>query len=129
MNKSLNSLWGKINTKEEAVKVIKDISNGVYALSAITFLASFILGLSLIIDAILMGLLAFLLRKYKSRVFGVILFFYSLVVLSVTAFNRLGGEFGGGSNLILALIFVWFGIRALQATFKLHELISTTPPK
>ena len=119
--KKKNAWYGKIETKEEALKVIKDASNGFYFLAALqVVLGYFIMGTEAIIDGVLFAVCAFLLRKFNSRVVAVILLLLSIGGLVVTAINKFGGG-TGGQNLILAVIMIWTSIRAIQATFGLRK--------
>ena len=117
-----NAWFGKIETKEEAIKVIKNSSNGFYFLAALQIVIGyFLLGLPAIIDGVMFGVLAFLLRQFRSMVVAVLLLLLSVGGVVVTAMNQFGGG-TGGRNTILALIIIWVSVRAMQATFKLHKL-------
>ena len=117
-----NAWFGKIETKDEALKVIKDSSNGFYFLAALQIIIGyFLLGLPAIIDGVMFGVLAFLLRQFRSMVVAVLLLLLSVGGVVVTAINQFGGG-TGGRNTILALIMIWVSVRAVQATFKLHKL-------
>lgn len=119
--KKKNAWYGKIETKEEALKVIKDASNGFYFLAALQIvLGYFIMGTEAIIDGVLFAVCAFLLRKFNSRVVAVILLLLSVGGLVVTAINQFGGG-TGGRNIILAVIMIWTSVRAIQATFGLKK--------
>lgn len=119
--KKKNAWYGKIETKDEALKVIKDASNGFYFLAALQIvLGYFIMGTEAIIDGVLFAVCAFLLRRFNSRVVAVILLLLSIGGLVVTAINKFGGG-TGGRNIILAVIMIWTSIRAIQATFGLRK--------
>lgn len=116
-----NVWFGKIETKEEAIKVIKDSSNGFYFLAALQIVISyFLLGLPSIIDGVIFAVFAFLLRQFKSMVVAVLLLLLSVGGLVVTGINKFGGG-TGGQNLILAVIMIWVSVRAIQATFGLKK--------
>lgn len=128
--KKKNSWFGKIETSEEAVKVIKDVSIGFYVLAALQIVAGyFILGIPAIIDGVIFAVCAFLLRKFNSRVVAIILLLLSIGSLVITGINKFGGG-AGGRNLFLAVIMIWVSIRAIQATFALKKFKSKniTPP-
>lgn len=119
--KKKNSWFGKIETKDEALKVIKDASNGFYFLAALQIvLGCFIMGMEAIVDGVIFAVCAFLLRKFNSRVVAVILLLLSIGGLIVTGINKFGGG-SGGQNLFLAVIMIWVSIRAIQATFGLKK--------
>ena len=119
--KKKNAWYGKIETKEDALKVIKDASNGFYFLAVLQIaLGYFIMGTEAIIDGAIFAVCAFLLRKFNSRVVAVILLLLSIGGLIVTGMNKFSGG-AGGQNLILAIIMIWVSIRAIQATFGLKK--------
>ncbi len=116
-----NTLFGKIETKEEALKIIKDSSNGFYFLSALEIIAGyFVIGISAIIDGIIFAICAFLLRKFNSKVVAIILLLISAMSLITTGVNKFSNG-SGGQNIFLAVIVVWISIRAVQATFALEK--------
>jgi len=117
--KKKNTWFGKIETRDEALKVIKDASNGFYFLAVLqVVLGYFIMGTEAIIDGVIFAICAFLLRKFNSRVVAVILLLLSIGGLVVTGINKFGG---GGQNLFLAVIMIWVSVRAIQATFGLKK--------
>ena len=119
--KKKNTWFGKIETRDEAIKVIKDASNGFYFLAALQIvLGYFIMGALAIVDGVIFAVCAFLLRKFNSRVVAVILLLLSVAGLVVTGMNKFGGG-SGGQNLFLAVIMIWVSIRAIQATFGLKK--------
>lgn len=114
-------LFGKIRRRDDALKVIKDASNGFYFLAAFQLvLGYFIMGVEVIIDVVIFAICAFLLRKFNSRVVAVILLLLSVAGLVVTGINKFGGG-SGGRNLLLTVIMIWVSIRAIQATFGLKK--------
>lgn len=117
-----NSWFGKIETQDEALEVIKGVSIGFYFLAVLQIVIGyFLIGLESIIDGVIYAVLAFLLRKFNSRVVAVILLLISIASIVFTGINQFAGG-TGGKNTILAVITVWASIRAIQATFKLHKL-------
>jgi hypothetical protein len=117
-----NIVWyGKIETKEEVLKIIKDVSNGFYFFAAIEIvLGYFVIGAGAIGDGVIFAILALLLRKFNSRVVAIILLLLSIGGLVVTGINRFGGG-TGGQNLLLAVMMIWISVRATQATFELRK--------
>ncbi len=116
-----NIWFGEIETREEALKVIKDASNGFYFFAGLQIvLGYFIMGASAIVDGVIFAVLAFLLRKFNSMVIAIFLLLLSVAGIVITGINRFGGG-TGGRNIILAVIMVWVSVRAIQATFKLHK--------
>lgn len=121
-SKRFKEVWlGKIETKEQAFKVIKECSNGFYFVAALGVLVSFFLGRGYLIDAVVFVILAFLLRKFKSRIVAIIMSLMSSLVIISTIMSALKIT-KGGTNMLLAVILMWISIRAVQATFKLPKL-------
>lgn len=117
-----NSMFGKIKTKEDALKVIKESSNGFFILAGIqAVLGYFVVGFSALIDAGIYALLAFFLKRFKSRVSAVILLIVSLLSLFVTFINKVENA-QGGRNTLLAIMVVFVAFRSIQATFKYYKL-------
>jgi len=112
-------MFSKIESREDALKVVKDTSIAFYWIAGITAVLTFLVGLGTLIDAVLFAVLAFLLRWFTSRVAAVVLVVLAGGGLIMTGFNRFGGG-EGGNNIIVALILFWASIRAVEATFKLH---------
>jgi hypothetical protein len=115
-----NSLWSKIETRDDALKVVKDVSIAFYVLAALQAIIGLFYDQSLLMDAALYVLLAFLLQRFRSRVVAVVLLAFALLAMLFTGQNIVGGG-PGGNNIILALIMTWAAVRAIQATFFLHK--------
>lgn len=113
--------FGKIESKEDAIKVIKDSSTGFFGLAAIQFALGLVIGMEAITDGVIYAVLALLLRKFNSRVVACLLLLLSLVAVVVTGINKFSGG-GGGRNVFLALIMIYVSVRAVQATFKYHKV-------
>lgn len=121
-SQNFKEVWfGKIETKDLALKVIKECSNGFYCVAAFGVLASFFLGAAYLVDALLFIIFAFLLRKFKSMIVALILSLLSFLGLIFTLMNVFKIS-KGGTNLLLAIMLLWMSIRAVQATFKLSKL-------
>lgn len=117
-----NNWFGKIETREEALKVIKDSSIGFYFLALLQIVIGyFLLEASAIIDGVIFAILAFLLRKFNSMVIAILLLLLSVAAVVVTGINKFGGG-SGGRNMTLAIIMIWVSVRAVQASIKLHKL-------
>ena len=120
--KKKNQWFGKIESREDALKVIKDSSNGFYVIAAIQAGIGVFLAPSMILDGVIYAVLGFLLRKFNSRVVAVLLLLFSALSVFATASNQFGRGGTGGSNIVLAVIILWAAVRAVQATFKLPKL-------
>ncbi len=113
-------LFAKIESKNIALKIIKDSSMGFFFVAALQAGLGYFITPSLIIDAILYAILAGILLKWKSRVAAVFLLLLGGAALVMTVLNKAGVTAEGGNNIILAVIIFWVAIRAVEATFKLH---------
>lgn len=119
--KEKKSGWfAKIASREDAIKVVKDTSTGFFVVAALQAALSFIVGFSVLFDAVLYVIGGFFLRRFNSRMAAVVLLVLAAVGAAVTFANKVGANLGGGNNIFLALIVLWAAIRAVEATFKLH---------
>jgi len=120
-----SSLMSKIETAEDAHKVVKETSLGFFVVAALQTAIGVVFmknpwGL---VDVTIMVVGALLLRTFNSRAAAVVLFLLALTQAGSTLANMLGVPFGGGgSNILLALVMMWIAYRAIQATFKLKSL-------
>ncbi|PYR16373.1 MAG: hypothetical protein DMF98_28150 [Acidobacteria bacterium] len=83
---------------------------------------------SLIIDAVLIAVLAFILRQWHARFAAVVLLLMSLVILGTTVANRIGVTSQGGGNIFLAVLMVLVAFRSVRATFILAKKATPAPP-
>jgi hypothetical protein len=120
----------KIETAEEARKVIKEASSGFFIVAALQAALSVVILKNLLglVDVALMVVGALLLRAFNSRAAAVGLLVLALAEAGTTFANRFGAELGGGNNVFLALVMLWIALRAVQATFKLKRLSTTLTP-
>ncbi len=116
-----NNWSGKIESKEDAIKIIKDVSNGFLVLAGIQIGLGLLIGIEAIIDGVIYAVLALLLRKFNSRVVAILLLFLSLIAAVLTGINKFGGG-QGGANIFLAFIMIYVSVRAIKATFKYNKL-------
>jgi uncharacterized membrane protein HdeD (DUF308 family) len=115
-----NSWFSKIESKEDALKVIKDTTTAFIAIAVLQAILSFFVGHSILIDGIINAGGAFFLRRFNSRVAAVVLLIVATISVGITIANLLGAELGTGTNILLAIIVFWAGVRAVEATFKFH---------
>lgn len=114
----------KIETRDDALSMIKDTSTGFFVVAGIFTAISFVLGFSLLIDAVLYAVGGFFLRRYNSRAAAVMLLIVASVGAAVTFANLAGADLGGGNNIVVAVIIFWAAIRAVEATYKLRSRFS-----
>jgi hypothetical protein len=124
----------KIESRADALKVVKDSSMAFFVVAAIQAALSFLVGSSVLIDASIYAIGGFFLRRFNSRAAAMVLLLLAALSAGVTVANRLGENLGGGNNVFLAFIVLWAAIRAVEATFKLRgryseEVASSEAPR
>jgi uncharacterized protein YecT (DUF1311 family) len=125
----------KITNKDEARRLVKTTSATFFALSALQAAVSIILMVNtgdqiayslsgealveLLLTSILFAFFAFALWYWSSRFVALTLLILSISVVVTGLSTRLGTTHGH-PNIFFALIAVWAGVRATEATFKLR---------
>ena len=64
-------MFSKIETREDALKAVRDCAGGFFVVAGLQALIGAFLAPSLIIDAVVLAVLAFILRQWRSRVAAV----------------------------------------------------------
>lgn len=113
-------MFAKIESREDALKTIKDCAMGFFVVAAIQAGLGYFIAPSLIIDAVLYAVLAGIMLKWKSRIAAVFLLVIACFAVYMTVLNRLGMAAEGGNNIFLAAIILWAAIRSVEATFKVN---------
>jgi hypothetical protein len=121
------SLMSKIESREDALKVAKEVSTAFFVLAAVQGAIGAFIMPSMIIDAILYAVLAAMLRMWKSRVVAVILLLLATASAVTTVLTKFGVAELGGGNIFLAGAVLWAGIRGVQATFLLRGRFAAAP--
>lgn len=120
------SMFAKIESREDALKTIKDCAMGFFFLAIIQSVIGYFIAPSLIIDGVLYAVLAAILLKWNSRVAALLLLLLGTAAAVSTLRNMLGITSNGGNNILLALIIFWAAIRSVEAAFKLHGKYAVT---
>jgi hypothetical protein len=105
--------FAKIETKEQAQQTVRDASVFFFVISGLQIIMAFVVGPLALIDAAVYAAGGIVLRMLESRIAAVVLLIYSglgVIVILVA-----------GRPPILAAVAVWAGVRAVDATFKLHR--------
>ena len=133
MENNKSSFWNRrFDNIEDCEIFIKEAHWFLIAMAGLTFVFSILIQQFFILlpDVIFMTLLALLLKKYQSRTVAIVIFLYSLLLSIITFGNKLNlsyaKEFGGGTNIFLAVIFVYIAFKTIQATFKLYKFRNYT---
>ncbi|MCP4418956.1 MAG: hypothetical protein GY805_20255 [Chloroflexi bacterium] len=119
-DKKKNSTFSKIESRTEALKVIKESSITFMVVGMILGAFGFFLFPETLMDAALYIILGLVLMFVKSRIAAVLLLLLSGVSVVTTFMNRLGITAVGGRNIFLAILVFWAAVKAVEATFKLH---------
>ena len=112
--------FSKIESRDDALKVVRDTSNTFFFIAVLQVALAYWIGLSMLFDAVIYAVGGFFLRRSSSRTAAVVLLLLALFGAGVTFANRTGANLGGGNNIILAIVVLWAGVRAVEVTFKLH---------
>ncbi len=118
--KKKKGMFAKIESREDALKTIKDCAMGFFVVAAIQTGLGYFIATSLIIDGVLYAVLAGIMFKWNSRVAAVFLLVLCGFAAYITLLNRLGIASEGGTNIVLMLIILWAAIRSVEATFKVN---------
>lgn len=123
------SFFGKLNSHYEALAMVKDTSNAFFIIAALqllsALLASSLIGL---LDPSLNFAGALVLRRTNSRVAATLLLLLASIATLIFLLGYTDIQFSahtGSMALIFALVGLWAGVRATEATFKLHGSLSS----
>jgi hypothetical protein len=117
--KSFN--FSPIEDRETALKIVEDCFKGFLTLAALQTVIGAFLMKKLIIDGVLIAGLACGFKLWKSRVAAILLLAIGLVAAGTTVASLMGVKDMGGRNIFLAALFVYTGIRSVQAAFALRK--------
>jgi hypothetical protein len=119
-------LFSSIKTRDDALQMINDAAIGFFLVAGVQ--AGVLLFTQQTVSMTLIyALLAVVLLKWKSRVVAILLLMVAATSLIVIILNLLGVLTEGDTNLVLTLLLLWVAIRAVEATFKLHDRFATPP--
>ncbi|HEY9626993.1 MAG TPA: hypothetical protein V6C84_06810 [Coleofasciculaceae cyanobacterium] len=111
--------FSKIESREDAERVVKGCAFVFFIVAAIQTALSFIFGYLALVYAAIYIACGFFIRKFHSRVAAIIALLLTIKGLFVTLVMVASGIISG-SSIFPALAFVWCAMRAVEATFKLH---------
>jgi hypothetical protein len=120
----MQSLFSKIETTEQAEKVIREVSILLYGLAALNFLFFVVyLGKPVYLtDVGFLVLAGLILRGSRSRCVAAVVAAYALFVGTLTVLARAGiYEGDGGRNVVLAVIVAFAAVRGVNATVIYHR--------
>ncbi len=119
-----------LQTETNATETLRTIGKWWYGLAGVNaFLGIIFLRLpdmiTLTIDLIIYVLAGYFLPRRKSRTFSVFLLIFALIMTVETFIIHLGLQEGVGGNIILALLALLMGYRAVHATFVYHARVNS----
>ena len=117
--------FSKIQNRDEAMKIAKDCSTGLFVMAGMQGVLGVWLEPMLLADAAILAIGGFFIRKSFSRTAAIIVLLLSLISFVTTFTNRFGDS-GSGSNIILTTILLWVAVRSVETTFKLHGRFKET---
>jgi hypothetical protein len=120
-------LFSSIKTREDALQMINDAAIGFFLVAGVQAGILLLTQHPVSMMALIYALLAVVLLKWKSRVVAILLFVAAATSLIMIILNLLGVLTEGDTNLVLTLLLLWVAIRAVEATFKLHDRFATPP--
>ena len=120
-------MFSTIESREDAIEMATGAAKGFLFVAVLQAVIGVALVPAALLDAAVLALLGLILLKSQSRVAAALLLLMSLGEGVVTVMNRLGMMKAGGNNVILAVIMVIVGVRAVEATFKLHGRFGKPP--
>ena len=117
---STKSLFGRLESRADAITMIQGVSTAVLIIAAIQGLVGLFVDPGLLFDAVVYGILGGVLKKHHSRVAAVLLLMVAMGTTVVTFGNKIGASSSGGKNVMLALLVTLAAARAVEAAFKLQ---------
>ncbi len=112
----------KLNTIEDCEIFVKEMSYVLYFLASLIFLAViFFKNIGNLIDVYMLILFGWSIKKYKSRAVSILIFVYSLLTCYVNFYNHIN-HLGGGQNIFLAIMFLFYSAVLIRATFLYYKL-------
>ncbi|HEX9602580.1 MAG TPA: hypothetical protein VF973_02435 [Myxococcales bacterium] len=115
--------FSKIDTRDDALEVVKVASYAFFFLAALQLVLYLVLkSAGAFLDAAIMVAGAVAVLRLHSRAAAAVLFAISCAEALVTLANMLGAHLGVGRNVILAGLMVWVAVRAIQATWALERM-------
>lgn len=116
----VTGIFKAINSLQEANAIVQHASTAFFVIAALQGTIGLIINRSLLVDAILLAVLALLLRKFRSRVAACILLIMTCVMVVTTVLTLLQIAQLGGGNIFLAVGAFLIACKSVEATFKIH---------
>jgi hypothetical protein len=126
------SFLARLTSHYDALAMVEDTSKAFFLIAALQVISVLVSGVWLgLVDAAIKTGGGLLVRKNHSRVAAVMLLVLAVITLVAVALQLEGVTVPvhtGGGSLLFALICLWAGARAAEATFKLCGSLSASVP-
>lgn len=109
-----------IDSRTQAKSMVKECAIVLFFLAVLQAVLAIAQGPSLLPAVGVWTIAGLLLWRRASRFAAVLLLLSSLVFVALTLANKSGADFGGGSNVMLALALLWVSIKSVEASFRLR---------
>ncbi len=127
------SFFSGLNSHYDALRMVKDTSNAFFLIAALQVVTMLLTGALLGgVDVAVNGIGGWVLRRQRSRAAAVVLLVFAVLTFVVVVLPWVGVNVphqGGAASFIFALVGLWAGVRATEATFKLHGSLAQDAPK
>ena len=122
MKESYSLKSWKADTVDECKKHLRDVGIVLVVLSVVQLALGFWLGSGWFVDAFICCVLGLLLWTMQSVVAAYLFLIYSILSVIAAVLNSLHIITGGGTNVILAALFVWYAWQSIVVAKKLRKL-------
>lgn len=123
------AFFSKLTSHYDALAMVKDTSTAFIMIGCVAVLTALFTSLYGLVDAAVYLAGAFFLRRYESRAAAWTLLVYAGLMTCMVVGKLSGASFAaeaGGASPIFALVGLWAGTRAVEATTKLKGSLSAT---
>jgi len=123
------AFFSKLTSHYDALAMVKDTSIAFVMIGCLSLLTALFSSLYGLVDAAIYLVGAFFLRRYQSQAGAWTLLAYAGLMACMVAGKLSGATFAanaGGASPIFALVGLWAGVRAVEATTKLKGSLSAT---
>jgi hypothetical protein len=121
----VSGIFKAITSLQQANAVVKNASTAFFVLAGLQGTVGLIVNRGLIVDAVVLAVVALLLRLLRSRIAACILLLLTSVMLGTTVMTLLQIAQLGGGNILLAVAAFLIACKSVEATFKIHGRFKT----
>ena len=125
------AFFSRLTSHYDALTMVKDTASAFLMVGCLSVLTALFTSLYGLVDAVIYISGAFILRRFNSQAAAWTLLVYAVLTALMVVARLTGATFAagaGGASLIFALVSLWAGIRAVEATIKLKGSLSAMAP-